>query len=264
LKVITLMYHDVVEDDRFDSSGFKGQGPARYKLTEDLFEAHLAALAEVASAPPSTVDTLSRSHAVPDRSLLLTFDDGGSSAVRVAELLHERGWRAHFFITVDYIGARGFVGRDDLQTLRALGHLIGSHSCSHPRRMSACPWDVLLAEWRVSIERLSEMIGEAVTIASVPGGYYSRHVGRAAAEAGVKALFTSEPVVSTRTVDGCLIFGRYSILQQTPAATAAGLVSSRLPRARQLISWNTKKAAKTMLGDRYRDVRKAVLERRRS
>ena len=44
-----------------------------------------------------------------ERHVLLTFDDGGKSAVRIADLLEEQGWRGHFFITTAMIGEPGFV-----------------------------------------------------------------------------------------------------------------------------------------------------------
>ena len=43
------------------------------------------------------------------RGLLLTFDDGGKSAVRIADLLDKKGWKGHFFVTTSLIDTSGFV-----------------------------------------------------------------------------------------------------------------------------------------------------------
>ena len=38
-KIVTLMFHDAVENNRFDDSGFSGPGPAIYKLNAREMEA---------------------------------------------------------------------------------------------------------------------------------------------------------------------------------------------------------------------------------
>ena len=142
MRVLSLLYHDVVTDE-LDASGFPGPGPARYKLTVDEFGRHLEAFAAAGVEHPVTVSELAT---VPPESppFLLTFDDGGSSAVRAADMLDERGWLGHFLITVKPIGTRGFVSAGDIRDLRRRGHTIGSHSFSHPDPMSHCRLEVLL------------------------------------------------------------------------------------------------------------------------
>ena len=144
MKVASLLYHDVVESGRLDESGFPGPGPGRYKLDLDEFERHLDTLSRRVGSAPAAVDDLAGSTGIP---WLLTFDDGGSSASLIGKLLADRGWRAHFFVTVDYIGTRGFVDEDAILALRDLGHIVGSHSCSHPEVMSRCTWEQLMDEW---------------------------------------------------------------------------------------------------------------------
>src|SRR5262249_51253399 len=142
----------------------------------------------------------------------ITFDDGGVSAYdEVATLLDKRRWPGHFLITTDCIGRAGFLSKEQIRGLRKRGHVIGSHSCSHPSRMSECSWQQLIVEWHSSVAILSDILGEAVVVASVPGGYYSRAVAEAAARAGVRALFTSEPVIRHQQVDGCYVLGRYTL-----------------------------------------------------
>jgi len=48
-------------------------------------------------------------------------------------------------------------------------------------------------------------------------------VGEAAARAGVRALFTSEPTVRRRLIAGCLTLGRYAIQQWTAPQTTAAI-----------------------------------------
>jgi peptidoglycan/xylan/chitin deacetylase (PgdA/CDA1 family) len=265
LEAISLMYHDVVEPRDSGSSGFRGQSPNRYKLDRPLFERHLAAIAAAGRAPSSVADLRAgarQQRSSKPRPLYITFDDGGASAARVGELLAGAGWVGHFFIPVDFIGRPGFLDRDGVAALSGMGHVIGSHSCSHQVPMARLPEERLREEWRRSVDVLSEIIGSEVFSASVPGGYWSKRVVRSAAASGIEVLFTSDPVVSIRNSDECLLVGRYAILDGTSAETAVRLVRGELgARRRQLASWIARAVAKAVLGDAYRSLRVAWLER---
>lgn len=122
----------------------------------------------------------------------------------VGDLLENLG-RGHFFITAGQIGKHGFINAAQLRELHERGHVIGSHSYSHPTRMSLCDDEILADEWARSVEMLSELLGEKVDTASVPGGYYSRRVAEAAAAAGIRILFNSEPTTRI-TVSGTALY----------------------------------------------------------
>src|SRR2546428_10026168 len=112
------MYHDVTLPGRDDSSGFPGGEAARYKLPLDVFAGHLRAIRARAHRRPVTVDSLTLDGSSdrlqasvglrqgrsgisrlkpgarspkPDPFLLLTFDDGGSSAEAIADWLEAFG-----------------------------------------------------------------------------------------------------------------------------------------------------------------------------
>src|SRR5260370_21257869 len=187
MQALAIMYHDVVENGDFESSGFPGEGAHVYKLRREDFERHLDAIA-ASTAAVSTVGQLE------GRPVLLTFDDGGVSFHHpIADLLEARGWRGHFFVTSDRVGTPGFLTEPQLRELHRRGHIIGSHSCSHPTRMAALTRAEMDREWRQSIARLSELLGDAVKVASVPGGYYSREAGESAPARGIEDLFDSLP-----------------------------------------------------------------------
>jgi peptidoglycan/xylan/chitin deacetylase (PgdA/CDA1 family) len=254
------MYHDVVEPGDPDSSGFSGRGPSRYKLDSSLFERHLNAIAAARTSPANVAHFREEPSEPSSPPLFLTFDDGGASSWAIGETLAGIGWTGHFFIPVDFIGKQGFIDEAGIAALAQMGHVIGTHSCSHPVPMSRLADNRLLEEWGRSVEVLTEISGTAVVTGSVPGGYVSGRVVRAAAACGIQLLFTSEPVESVREIDGCFQLGRYAILAGTPPRTAARLASGEvLPRLRQLASWRAKGVAKFVLGDRYRTLRSWVL-----
>ena len=198
----------------------------------------------------------------PETPRLLTVDDGGVSALLFADLIEEEGWRAHFLVTTDYIGRPAFLDPAQIRDLRRRGHTIGSHSCSHPDPMSGCGDAQLLSEWGRSLAVLSDLLGERCRVASVPGGYYSPRVGRAASLSGVEALFNSEPTTRPYRVDRCLILGRYTLWRGMAPETAAALArGDRGERSRQWAAWNVKKLAKTIGGKNYLRLRRLLLGR---
>jgi peptidoglycan/xylan/chitin deacetylase (PgdA/CDA1 family) len=255
------MYHGVAADDgRRD--GFPGPGAAAYTVTPARFGEQLEHIAAATGLPPGRVDALTDGTASPG-AWMLTFDDGAASALDAAERLARRSWSGHFFITTDMVGRPGFLGWDDVCGLARAGHVIGSHSCSHPHRMAACSWEQLVHEWSRSAALLAEAIGRPVSTASVPGGLYSARVGRAAAAAGFTTLFTSLPSQRLRSIDGCLLIGRYAIRCDTPADEAAAAASGRAVRwTRQRAGWELRGAARRIAGHRYESVRRALLTRR--
>lgn len=248
--LLTLLYHDVYVTDPAES-GFAGEGAGRYKLPLTEFERQLACLAEVLHAPPLRV-TQPEAAANP-LPLALTFDDGGRSYfTQVAERLEARGWRGHCFVTSDWIGRPGFLDRQQLRELHARGHVIGSHSASHPVRFAACTPERMRREWRDSRAALQDILGADVTVASVPGGYFAPRAAQAAAEAGITTLFTSEPETRARRIAGCTVRGRYTLRRGDPTDLAARL-AAREPGALYpaWLKWNVKKPVKALLGAGY-------------
>jgi len=255
-----LLYHDVVDEGSGLASGFPGADAELYKLGRAEFAEHLSAIATLNCRPLSVLDAIAGEE---QDAVVLTFDDGGSSALHpIADLLDACGWIGHFFITSNFIANKGFLSESEVRELRKRGHIVGSHSCSHPARFAKCQFSRMEQEWHDSCDRLADILGEAVTIASVPGGYYSRAAAEAAAFAGIRVLFNSEPVSSLSWVGDCAVIGRYSIQRGTSADVAAALAQGSIyPRAKQFAYWNIKKAAKSLGGSHWLRFRKYLLER---
>ena len=259
MKLQTLMYHDVVENGALDASGFPGAGPARYKLDwQELLE-HLDRIAEAAEGAPVTAGDIIGGERSGGWSF--TVDDGGRSSLRIGQELARRGWRGHFFVTTGRIGDPAFLAGDEISALAGMGHVIGSHSHSHPKRLSSCTAREIADEWRSSVEVLGALLDRPVSTASVPGGYFSRQVAVAAAAVGIRVLFTSEPIRTVRSEGGCLVVGRFAVRRGLSARSAAAAATTLAPWARQRFSWNARKAAKKVGGESYVKARAAVLGR---
>jgi peptidoglycan/xylan/chitin deacetylase (PgdA/CDA1 family) len=237
-----LMLHDVLPDDRpLGESGFTGPGPDRYKIRKPLFEA----MAERARGAGTT----------------LTFDDGGRSALDVvAPVLAEHGLRGEFFIPTARLGTPGFLDRKGVGELAAAGHVIGTHSHTHPEVMTELSDEEILAEWRTSVRVLEDVTGRPVEHASVPNGFTNRAVLAAARESGIRTLYTSTPTRRRRTYGGMAVVGRFAVLAVDSPGWAVALASgARAPRLKQQARWNTLALSKRLLGARYPAVRSRIL-----
>jgi peptidoglycan/xylan/chitin deacetylase (PgdA/CDA1 family) len=249
MRAVTFMYHDIVAtDDEVRCSGFAGAAADTYKLAAQVFEEHLTAIAAAAPAAPGVVTAPAAAPAT-----YITFDDGGRGAYRhAAPALERHGWRGHFFVATDFINQPEFLSEAQILELHRRGHVIGSHSASHPLRMAKCSRAQLRTEWTRSVERLSGIIGGAVTVASVPGGMYSIAVAEEAQAAGIRYLFNSEPVTSVQKRGDCSVLGRYTVKSTTTPGYISRLARADLvPQMRELAAWNLKKVAKSVGGDLY-------------
>lgn len=246
-----LIYHDVVAAERLEEAGFTGPLAARYKLSPERFEDHLERIAHTGVE----IGTLDAGPARPEA--LLTFDDGGVSALHAASALERRGWRGHFFITTGRLGTPGFLRAGDVWDLAARGHVVGSHSHTHPTYMGRLTPDRIKREWEDSAKVLGDLLGEPPWCASVPGGYLTDTVIDAAAAAGYRLLMTSEPTARERESGGMAVMGRYTIWNTTPGGQAAGYArGALLPRARLWIEWNAKRVPKRLSPRIYQALRR--------
>ncbi len=236
---VTLLFHDVfVRDPR--ESGFSSPAADRYKLSAAEFDAQLAGI-HVGSRTPA---------------VRVTVDDGGLSYwTLVADRLERMNLRGYCFVSTAVIGTQGFLRAEHIRALDSRGHIIGSHSASHPARFSALSPSAMRREWSASRDRLEHILGHAVTTASVPGGYFSKDVARAAADCGIELLFTSEPVRSLQVVDGCTVAGRFTVRRGARRNRSKQLVSpAPWARCSEWASWNIKGIVKPLLGSSYPQV----------
>jgi peptidoglycan/xylan/chitin deacetylase (PgdA/CDA1 family) len=230
-RIASFAYHEATDDPA--STGFQRPGALPYKHTRIAFAQHLAHIAAAPVAPAAVTDV---DFAAPGRYLLLTFDDGGKSALYIAEELTRRGWTGHFFIVTSRVGTHGFLRASEIRVIQSLGHVVGSHSHTHPDIFREQSLGEMLSQWHVSADILQQMLGEPCLAASVPGGHISPLVLRSTAIAGFRFVFTCEPVLRATQVAGCWCLGRYLVKTHTPLlrvhelAQFRGWTSARVAR----------------------------------
>ncbi len=102
--------------------------------------------------------------------LLVTFDDGTEDHLRHGvPALEKAGMKGIFFIIADRVGRKGYMQAHHLRELAAAGHLVGSHSFTHPR-FSAINRDEMKKELVDSRKLLEDMTGKPVETFAFPYG----------------------------------------------------------------------------------------------
>lgn len=187
-RIVTLMYHNIYQDDREFSDIDAADRPYAVSLAD--FRRQLDGLER---AGLCVIDPRDLSQKVPaDGGVVLTFDDGHGSNHRHAwPELQRRGFAAAFFATTDFIDKRsGFCNWLQLREMAEAGMTIGSHGCTH-YFFDGLSESEARAEFSGSRSLIEQNVGCRVDQISFPGG---RHTSRQLAwgrEAGYRLLHTS-------------------------------------------------------------------------
>jgi peptidoglycan/xylan/chitin deacetylase (PgdA/CDA1 family) len=173
--------------------------------------------------------------ALPERTVVLTFDDGYADFQEHAvPALEERGMRATVFVTTGWLADAGprAAGRpldrmltgSQLRQAAGAGMEIGAHSHSHPA-LDQVPAAALRQELETSRSLLESDIGGPVRSLAYPFGYSSPEVRQAAAAAGYR---------SAAAVGNTLIGGRpdlYALPRLTVRRSTSMRTFDRLARS---------------------------------
>jgi len=186
-----LMYHHV-----------RGAGPGDSELTRGLtvdpaaFETQLAYLQQQGYRTVSMrqlYTALYQGEPLPERSVLLTFDDGYADSYAVAApLLEKYGFSGTFFIVTGLVGSEGYMNWDQVVELERMGMEIGSHTASHPD-LTVLDGGGLEAELAGSAAALSERLAHPVYWLCYPAGAYNEEVLGRCLPAGYLLSVTTEP-----------------------------------------------------------------------
>jgi peptidoglycan/xylan/chitin deacetylase (PgdA/CDA1 family) len=220
MKICSITYHEVVDNP--DDSGIRRESALPYKHSVNEFTDHAAIfIHNNIKTPQITNLKLDEEDALTH---IITFDDGGISNLKAADILEQNGFIGHFFITTSFIGMPGFMDSTQIQDLYRRGHVIGAHSHTHPDVFYRLPYGLMLEEWKKSKGILENIIGDSVTCASVPGGEMNEKTWNSSAESGIEFLFCSEPFIKPRKGSNWLL-GRVCPKQGTDYKKIANFVN---------------------------------------
>jgi peptidoglycan/xylan/chitin deacetylase (PgdA/CDA1 family) len=202
--ITVLMYHAVS----------KAKESNKYTLEEKDFQSHIEFLC-TNNYKCILVDEyyqylLNPSLKIPEKSVVITFDDGHESNYTIAfPLFKKYNFKATFFITTDWIGKHGYMTSKQLKKLKEEGMSVQSHAKTH-FFLDEMSIDNIYEELEQSKKVLENILGEKVTFFSFPGGRYNSNVIKFAKEIGYLAFFSSSPF-SIKRFGNVFLIGRYGM-----------------------------------------------------
>ncbi len=144
---VILQYHHIAEDT-----------PPATSLSPEVFRGHLDILAREGYTVwplPRLVQALLDDKPVPDRTVVITFDDAYESIAKTAApMLQERGFPFTVFVSTDYVDRRqpGYMTWQQLRDLIHQGGNLANHTRSH-LHMLRRPEPVSKSHWHKRLRR---------------------------------------------------------------------------------------------------------------
>ncbi len=203
--VPVLCFHQLREH-RADDSAY-----ARTMITPpQVFTTQMQALRDGGYTPilaTALVDHLQFGTGLPQRPVLLTFDDGSATHHSVAlPVLTDLGFLATFFPMTVVLNKPDWLSDDQLRDLDRAGMTIGAHTWDHQRidRLTDDHWVTQLDQPRA---QLAEILGHPVDLMAYPFGVWSQEALSHVAAAGYRAAFqlsdpqdTAQPLLTIRRI----------------------------------------------------------------
>lgn len=190
-RVPVLMYHDITKKQG-------GKGAVYFDCSKAEFAAQLRYLEEI-GATPISLETLhkhlTRGEAVPEKAVVLTFDDNYQGFWDNAyPLLKEKNYPAAMFVHTSFVGdKKGYHPKmtwDELRELDKSGIVtIASHTETHPDDMAKLPLDKQDTELTQSKSILERELGHPVPYFAYPNGKGDGETVEAARRAGYTMAF---------------------------------------------------------------------------
>jgi peptidoglycan/xylan/chitin deacetylase (PgdA/CDA1 family) len=247
--MVYLMYHELELPGRPLCE--KESGYVRYVLSESDFRAQLQWLKSEGWQGMRVSQALETPH---EKAVEITFDDGAETdLIAAAQVLKDAGFQATFYITVGFLGKRGYMSASQLRALSSLEFEIGCHSMTHAY-LSDLDSAGLRREVVEAKQELEQILSLPVAHFSCPGGRYDGRTRQLAREAGYRSVATSQPHLNGPSSDSFAL-GRVAIMRDTTLPEFQRLCRGQGLWKRQL-SGSLRETAKSVLGnflyDRFR------------
>ena len=190
-RVVALTFHDIVAEEDGASSL---SSDTFYRIQAGDLEGLLSKLRQLGYQTVSSRAFRAWQQgdgALPERTVVLTFDDGYASHFEiVVPLLLRYRFTGTFFITTNRIGRPGYLTWEQLRKLVFLGMEIGAHGLSH-QPLTSLSIPALQEELATSKRLLEERLGIPVRALAAPGGFWNTRVTEAAQRTGYDAVWIS-------------------------------------------------------------------------
>jgi peptidoglycan/xylan/chitin deacetylase (PgdA/CDA1 family) len=161
-----LMYHSVADGPPGEAHPY-----FRTTVTPRVFAEHMAFLAGegyVTSPPGEVAESLGEGLAFPQKTVVITFDDGFLDFQQhAAPVLQRHGFGATVYLPTAFIGDQRQNFKDqpcltwsEIRELKSQGFEFGSHTVNHPQ-LHELDWPAIEEELKVSKQTIEQKIGSA-------------------------------------------------------------------------------------------------------
>lgn len=171
--LIFLVYHKVLDqhDGNFHTLSSK-------EFKEQLY------LVQQSGLPILDPHCLSSGKKFPSRGVFFTFDDGTEDHFQIIKpILEQHDIKGIFYVPTSFLDQPGYLSTKQLIHLSDDGHMIGSHSHTHPQ-LPGLPISSLVKELRASSRLLANILGSVPFHFAPPGGLYNAQVQEIARDEG--------------------------------------------------------------------------------
>lgn len=181
-KIVVLNYHKIDET------------PIALSVAPGDFERQMAYLkvqGYVSITPDQLADHLENKATLPERALLITFDDGyADNYVHAYPILKKYGFTATIFVVTDYLSRfPQYLTWEQAREMKRDGFFIASHTMQH-KVLTGLDAEALRAELIGSAEALDYQLGRQSRYLAYPTGAYNLALGEIAKACGYRAAFT--------------------------------------------------------------------------
>jgi len=141
--------------------------------------------------PNELFKALKKGAELPDKPILITFDDGyADNYVNAYPILKKYGFTATFFVITDFISHDPrFMTWQQIREMHDNGFTIGSHTVHHTP-LTELTNEQVTTELIDSSQMIEQKIGEKPRFFAYPTGAYNDEVRRLVHQAGYKLAFT--------------------------------------------------------------------------
>lgn len=142
-------------------------------------------------SPKDLMDFMEFDKELPEKPLLITFDDGYlDNYTNAYPIMKKYGFTGTVFIVTDFISNdERFMTWEQVKELKENGFYIGSHTMQH-KPMTELDDETLKSELLGSAAALDQHLGKDEYYIAYPTGAYNSHIEKAVKECGYRAAFT--------------------------------------------------------------------------
>lgn len=203
-----IMYHSIKDEK---------DNPVR--VSKESFQAQMKYLKDnnyTALSLDELYEFIENNVPVPEKSVVLTFDDGYKDNYETAyPILKKYGFKATIFVISDYIGKDEYLNASQIKELDKSGIRIESHTVKH-EALNALSYNDQLATLKQSKESLQGLLSRQIKYIAYPYGKYNESTIKAAKAAGYSLALTTDGRWSDKsdgiyTLDRVFISGLHNL-----------------------------------------------------